>query len=80
MEILVKVIPNSKNIEIFEEWNDLLTNRAVYRVKLTAKPVDNQANIQLIGTISEYFNVKKRFVRIVKWENSKSKLIKIVEK
>ena len=79
MEILVKVIPWSKKIEIIQLWKDLLTNKDVYKVKLTAKPVNNQANKQLVDVLVKYFNTKKRFVVIDKWNTSKLKLIKIVE-
>ena len=79
MEILVKVIPWSKKIEIIQLWKDLLTNKDVYKVKLTAKPVNNQANKQLIDVLVKHFNTKKRFIFIDKWNTSKLKLIKIVE-
>jgi uncharacterized protein YggU (UPF0235/DUF167 family) len=79
MEILIKVIPWSKKIDVVKEWKDLLTNRDVYRIKLTAKPVNNQANEQLIEVLSKYFKVKKRFIFLDKWATSRLKLVKIVE-
>ena len=48
MEILVKVVPGSKKIQVAHEWKDLLTWRDIYKINLTAKPVNNQANKQLL--------------------------------
>jgi len=77
MEILVKVIPNSKKIQVKFEWKDLLTWREIYKVNLTAKPIKWEANKQLQEILADFFDVKKRFVRIDKWTTSKLKLIRI---
>jgi uncharacterized protein YggU (UPF0235/DUF167 family) len=78
MEILVKVIPWSRKIEVLKEWKDLLTWKDVYKIKLTAKPVNQEANKQLIQVIADYFKTKKRFVKIHKWTTSRLKLVKIL--
>ncbi len=77
MEFLVHVIPWSKQILVKEDGRDLLTDRIIYKVKLTAKPINGEANKQLIEVISDFFNVKKRFVEIDKWASSRLKLVKI---
>lgn len=79
MEILVKVIPWSKKIEVEEIWKDLLSNLPIYKIKLTAKPVNNQANKQLIDVLVNYFNTKKRFIEILKWDTSRLKKVRILE-
>ena len=79
MEFLVHVIPWSKQILVQEDWKDLLTNRTIYKIKLTAKPINGEANKQLIEVISDFFKVKKRFVHIDKWTTSRLKLVKIIE-
>ncbi len=79
MEILVKVIPSSKKIDVIYEWKDSFTNKDIYRIKLTAKPINNEANKQLIKVLEKYFHIKKRFISILKWDNSKLKYVKIVE-
>ena len=79
MEFLVHVIPWSKQILVQEDGKDLLTNRIIYKIKLTAKPINWEANKQLIEVISDYFKVKKRFINIDKWATSRLKLVKIVE-
>ena len=80
MEFLVHVIPWSKQISVQKEWKDLLTNRDIYKVKLTAKPINGEANKQLIEVITDFFKTKKRFVEIDKWATSRLKLVKIIEK
>ena len=77
MEIIVFVIPNSKKLSIQKLWKDLVSNRQTYRVKLTTKPINNQANKQLIEFLADYFDVKKRSIKIIKWKESKQKIIKI---
>ncbi len=77
MDILVRVIPWSKKIKIEKEWKDLLSWIEIYKVNLTAKPINWEANKQLIKVISEFFWIKKRFVSIYKWETNKVKLLKI---
>jgi len=77
MEFLVKIIPWAKNIDIKLEWEDLLTSRKIYRIKLTAKPINWEANKQLMTVLSDFFNVKKRFIEIEKWRNTRLKLVKI---
>jgi len=77
MEFLVHVIPWSKQILVKEDGRDLLTNRVIYKIKLTAKPINWQANKQLIDVIADFFKVKKRFIKIDKWTTSRLKLVKI---
>ena len=77
MEFLVKVIPWSKKMDVQLEWKDLLTGRDIYKIKLTAKPIDGEANKQLIEVISKFFDVKRRFIHIDKWATSRLKLVKI---
>ncbi len=80
MEFLVHVIPWSKQILVKKDGKDLLTNRDIYKVKLTAKPINGEANKQLIEVITDFFKTKRRFVEIDKWASSRLKLVKIIEK
>jgi len=79
MEILVKVIPWSKKIDVIFLWKDKLTNKDIYKIKLTAKAINNQANKQLIEVLEKYFKTKRRYINILKWDTNKFKLLKIVE-
>jgi uncharacterized protein len=71
MMISIKTIPNSKKVEItkLDEKN--------YRIKLDAPPKEGRANLRLVEILSEYFNVPKSMVHIVRGEKSKEKIIKI---
>jgi len=79
MEILVNIIPWAKKILVKEEWKDLLTWRPIYKIKLTAKPIDWEANKQLIEILTDFFKVKRRFIHLDKWQTSRTKLI-IIDK
>jgi len=70
MRIYVKVNPrSSKNsVEKIAEGE--------YKVKLTAPPVDGEANIMLIKVLAEYFDIPKSSLVII---GGKSAKIKIVE-
>lgn len=79
MEILIKVIPWAKKIDVQAIGNDELTGKKIYKIKLTAKPINHEANKQLVEVLVKYFNTKKRFIEILKWNTSKFKTVKIVE-
>ncbi len=69
--ILVHVIPRSSKNEVIplEDGN--------YKIKITAPPVDGEANKKLIELISKYFDVAKSCIVIVKGERGKKKVIEI---
>ncbi len=79
MKILISVIPWSKKIDVKETWVDLLTSRPTYRIKLTAKPIDGEANKQLIKVLTGFFWVKKRQIKLLKWGNNRLKLLEIIQ-
>jgi len=66
----VKVIPNAKKNEVIREEEKL----KVY-VNVPAK--DGKANRALIETLADFFNVKKRDVKIVSGEKSREKMVQI---
>ena len=76
MKIRVKVTPHAKQNSIRTE-RDLLTNEEVYMVRLTAKPVDGQANKVLIAYIADHFDVRKMDVEIVQGGTSRWKVLEI---
>ena len=69
--IEVKVEPRSSKKGI----GGLMDN--VLKVKLTAPPVDNEANKQLIEIISELLGIRKSSIRIIKGLTSKKKILEI---
>ncbi|HMK61535.1 MAG TPA: DUF167 domain-containing protein [Dissulfurispiraceae bacterium] len=69
--IEVKVDPRSSKNEIAGVVNN------VVRIKLTAPPVDGEANAMLIKFLADMFDVKRSDVVIMKGESSRHKLIKL---
>jgi uncharacterized protein (TIGR00251 family) len=69
--IQVKVVPrSSKNRILFEK-------EGVFRIKLTAPPIEGKANAALTQLLSKRLRVPKRSVEIVSGERARSKLIRI---
>lgn len=69
--ISVTVVPRSSKNEVIP------LEDGSYKIKITAPPVDGEANKKLIELISEYFDVAKSCVKIVKGETGKKKIIEI---
>ena len=72
MKISVKVKPNSKK----EEVKKLMDNEFILSVKEPAK--EGKANQAVIRLLSEYFNLPKSNISIIKGHNSKNKIIQIL--
>ena len=51
MRIMITVKPRSSKIEVIQ------ISETEYQVKLTASPVDGEANEQLIHILSDYFDI-----------------------
>ena len=69
MTITVTVKPNSKSI-VVEKITDL-----IYKMRLTATPIDGKANRQLIEVLADYFKVSKSQVRIKSGKTAKTKVV-----
>lgn len=72
MDIHIVVLPRSSRKEVVGMLSD-----GTLKVKLTAPPVDGEANKQLIELLAEYYDVPKSCVTLVKGEKSKKKLVRI---
>jgi len=71
MRIYVKVSPRSSKNEVTK------ISEGEYKVKLTAAPVDNQANDMLIRVLANYFNLPKSSLKIIGGKSAKIKIIEI---
>jgi len=67
----VKVIPRSSRTEILGKEND------IYRMKLTAPPVEGKANKAVIELLAEKLGVPKREIEIVSGKTGRLKTIRI---
>ena len=71
MRIYVKVSPRSSKNEVIK------LSEGDYKVRITAPPVDNQANEMLIRVLAEHFNVPKSSLTIIGGKTAKIKIIEI---
>jgi uncharacterized protein (TIGR00251 family) len=73
MHILkIKVLPRSSKNEIIGLQAD-----GTLKVKLTAPPVDGEANKRLIQLLSKEYTVPKSKIKIIKGLTNKNKVIEI---
>lgn len=70
MQIQVKAFPSSRKNSIKQE-------SGVYKVYITAPAVDDKANEAVIEILADFFDVRPRFVTIVKGLKSRLKVINI---
>ena len=71
MRIYVKVSPRSSRNEVTK------TSEGEYRVKLTAPPVDGEANAMLIKILAEHFDVPKSSLSIIGGKSARTKIVEI---
>lgn len=69
--IIEAIVKTSSKISSIERIGD------IYYISLKSKPFHNSANIELINSLSSYFNVLKSSIVILKGFKSKKKLIEI---
>ncbi len=72
MRIYIKVIPRSSRNEVIK------ISEGEYKVKLTAPPVDGEANKMLIEILAEHFDVPKSLVSIIGGKSTRKKLVEIL--
>ncbi len=72
MKLTIQVLPRSSRNEIIGTLPD-----GTLKIKLTAPPVDGEANKKLIELISAEYDVPKSRVRIVRGETSRRKIVEI---
>jgi uncharacterized protein len=73
MRIYIKVTPRASKNEVIK------ISEGEYKVKLTAPPVDGQANVMLIKVLSKHFNIPKSNVAIIGGKSAKTKIVDIEE-
>jgi uncharacterized protein (TIGR00251 family) len=72
MQINIRVLPRSSKNEVVGQMAD-----GSLKVKLTAPPVDGAANKALTEILSEYFDVPKSKIKIVRGLTNKNKIVEI---
>ncbi len=64
----IRISPNAKKNEIINEGE-------IFKIKITAQPIDGKANKALIEFLSKIFKIPKTSIKIIKGETSKEKTI-----
>lgn len=72
MRIYVKVTPRASKNEVIK------TAEGEYSVKITAPPVDGEANGMLVRVLADHFGVAKTCVQIVGGKTAKTKIVDIL--
>ena len=69
--ITVEVKTNSKEVKV-----EKITDN-IYKVRLSATPIEGKANKQLVSILAEYFKVSKNQIEIKSGKTSKTKMLVI---
>ena len=64
----IKISPNAKR-------NEIIKDNEIFKIKITAQPIDGKANKALIEFLSKNFKIPKTSIKILKGETSKEKTI-----
>ena len=70
--INLRVIPRARQAKMVE-------TEGVYRVYITAAPVDGAANAAVIKSLAEYFGVPKTQIKIVRGQTARDKIVELPE-
>lgn len=72
MRIYVKVSPRSSKNEVTK------ISEGEYKIKITAPPVDGEANGMLIKVLADHFGVAKGCINIAGGKSAKTKIVDIL--
>jgi len=68
----VSVQPRSSRNQVVGEQNEAL------KIKLTAPPVEGEANAALVDFLSHYLKLPRKDIKLIKGETSRHKIIEIM--
>jgi len=68
----VSVQPRSSRNQVVGEQNEAL------KIKLTAPPVEGEANAALVNFLANYFKLPRKDIRLIKGEASRHKIVEII--
>ncbi|HOX61073.1 MAG TPA: DUF167 domain-containing protein [Candidatus Magasanikbacteria bacterium] len=70
MRLKIKITPRASRNEIVGQLPD-----GTLRIRVTAPPVDGEANEKLIELLSEEYKIPKRQIRIISGATTKNKVV-----
>ena len=71
--LIIKLVPNSSFNKIVDYTNEFI------RIKISAPPIENKANKELISFASEILKINKSKLKIISGEKSKLKKLLITD-
>lgn len=74
MKINIKIIANAKQRGILRISDDS------FKIRVKSKPIDGQANSELVEMLSDYFNLSKDNIRITHGLKSRNKIVEVCQK
>ncbi len=75
MKIKVKAIANAKKSSISLEKDK--NGCEIYKIKISAKAQDGEANEAIIAALAKYFSVKKSSINLLSGSKSRDKIFEI---
>ena len=84
MKIIVNARPGSRLNKIERlnppvlEFKDSKAEVPVYKIWVTAQPIDGKANQAIINLLSKHFKVPNKSIRLIQGEASKRKIFEIL--
>jgi uncharacterized protein YggU (UPF0235/DUF167 family) len=78
MKLKIRLTPNAKQNTLRKEI-DLLSQEEIRCIRLTAKPVDGEANKALIAFLAKELSCPKRYITLVSGHTSRWKIVHIEE-
>ena len=70
--IVVRVVPRSSKIAITQQ------SAGIYKIRLTAPPVDGAANAQLLDILAEKLSLSRSNIHLISGETGRTKRFRIV--
>lgn len=68
----ILVVPRSSRAEVVGDMAD-----GTLKIKLTAAPVDGEANEQLVALLAKHFAVPKSAVKIIRGQTGRRKVVRV---
>lgn len=76
MKLAVKVTPHAKKSAL-AGWEDHPDAGRVLKLKIAARPIDGQANKEIIAFLSRILGIPKSSVQLVRGESGRIKMVEL---
>ena len=76
MKLAIKVTPNAKKSEC-AGWEQHPTAGRVLKLKIAGRPIDGQANKEVVSFLSQLLNTPKSSIQIARGESGRIKIVEL---